>query len=184
MACSQNSLSCLELGYVPSPENIAGINEARAGKRVRLKPVSWASLFSAEVPLLAVLAFVLAIAFLVRPDSSFRLDLLGFSYPSLVICPIFELTGVPCLFCGATRAFMAMGGFDVAGSFIYHPLGPAMFLLTVAAALFLAPSILLKRRFEFNISASLRNTIFGTIAILVLLAWPLKIYLWYRTGLL
>lgn len=184
MACSQNSLSCLELGYVPSPENIAQRRSAGKRSHLGLKKVSWAALFSAEIPLLAVISLILAISVLVRPDQSIRLDFLGLSFPSLILCPFFELTGIPCLFCGATRSFMAMGGLDLAGSFNFHPLGPAMFLMTVAAAVCLVPTTLMKRRFEFNIAPSLRNLILGAIALSVLLAWPLKIFLWYKTGLL
>lgn len=37
-------------------------------------------------------------------------------------CPILYLTGVPCMGCGMTRAFMALVRMDLVDAFLYHPL--------------------------------------------------------------
>jgi hypothetical protein len=58
---------------------------------------------------IALLAF-LAARFLPRD----RLDFL--------VCPFHLLTGLPCLSCGGTRAFVALAHFDVATAFTMNPL--------------------------------------------------------------
>ena len=52
--------------------------------------------------------------------------------PDTTICGLRVLTGLDCPSCGLTRAFQAMGRLDVAGAFRYNPLGPALFLGTLA----------------------------------------------------
>ncbi len=48
-------------------------------------------------------------------------------------CPFLRLTGYPCMFCGMTRAFMAMAHGHVAGAWRISPLGVPLFLATLAA---------------------------------------------------
>ena len=44
---------------------------------------------------------------------------LGLPTPS---CPFHELTGIPCLTCGVTRAIYALLSFDLSGAFCLNPL--------------------------------------------------------------
>lgn len=76
-------------------------------------------------------------------------------------CPFLTLTGIPCPFCGLTRATVALGSGDFTAAFTYHPLAPLILALTLWGALLLAlgrlPSL-----------ASRRVAIAGAIAILAL----------------
>lgn len=55
------------------------------------------------------------------------------------ICPLLALTGIPCPFCGMTRATIALGSGDLGRAFQLHPLAPfvlvAVFALAVLTAL-------------------------------------------------
>lgn len=44
-------------------------------------------------------------------------------------CPFLALTGVPCPFCGLTRATIALGHGDVHGALGFHPLAPLVLAL-------------------------------------------------------
>ena len=96
-----------------------------AGNEIRISPASWRKLVVLEVPLLALLALVFIISAVVTPG--FELRSSGIDVPWLYSCPLLALTGVPCLLCGMTRSFLAMGGLDLCQSFILHPLGQFMF---------------------------------------------------------
>jgi hypothetical protein len=52
-------------------------------------------------------------------------------------CPIKFLTGVSCMGCGMTRAYLSLLRLDIAGAFQYHPLFP---IPAIAAVLFLLRS--------------------------------------------
>ena len=49
------------------------------------------------------------------------------------VCPFLRLTGYPCMFCGMTRAFLAMAHGHVAAAWQVSPLGVPLFLATIAA---------------------------------------------------
>ena len=51
-------------------------------------------------------------------------------YMAGIGCPIKYLTGVSCMGCGMTRAYLSLVHLDVAGAFRYHPL----FLIPIIAA--------------------------------------------------
>lgn len=62
-------------------------------------------------------------------------------HATLPACPFLLLTGQPCPFCGGTRSFAQMWDGDVVGAVRYHPLGPALFVLTLLGAAGLAALI-------------------------------------------
>ena len=69
-------------------------------------------------------------------------------------CPIKFLTGVSCMGCGMTRAYLSLLRLDFAGAFRYHPLFP---IPAIAAVLFL---------FRSRISQKIVNfLLFTTIAL-------------------
>ncbi|MFA5809641.1 MAG: DUF2752 domain-containing protein [Thermoleophilia bacterium] len=183
--CNQNSVASMELVDITPPQvNIALRRQVNRNASLSLRQVYWQSLFSLEVPMLAVLLMVLSVSMLTTPESVSRLGIINVSYPSFLVCPFLELTGIPCLFCGMTRSFMSMGGLDIGQAFTFHPLGPVFFLLTVLTALGLVLSLALKKRFVFSLNPVMWKALAGTAAAGVLLAWPLKLYIWHRTGLL
>lgn len=59
-------------------------------------------------------------------------------HATLPPCPFLYLTGQPCPLCGGTRGFAEMWQGDAAAAARYHPLAPALFVLTFGAALLLA----------------------------------------------
>lgn len=78
---------------------------------------------------------VLAIAARLSPDPR------GFgTHESLGLppCGFLATNGYPCMTCGMTTAFANMIRLDVAAAWRANPMGIALFLLTVAAALFAA----------------------------------------------
>ncbi len=60
------------------------------------------------------LALLLGLMVLARVALHFQLPLPG--------CPLREWTGVPCPFCGSTRAFAAMAGLDLVAALRLNPL--------------------------------------------------------------
>ena len=55
------------------------------------------------------------------------------AHATLPPCPFLVVTGQPCPLCGGTRAFAQMWQGDLAGAARFHPLGPALFVLTLLA---------------------------------------------------
>ncbi|MFA6002145.1 MAG: DUF2752 domain-containing protein, partial [Thermoleophilia bacterium] len=182
--CDQNSLAGIEFDFAPPQVNIAWRQRVERKAGLSLRETSWQSLFSLEVPLLAALLMVLSVSLLMTPDSISRIGIFNVSYPSFIVCPFLELSGLPCLFCGMTRSFMSMGGLDVGQAFTFHPLGPVFFLLTVVTTLGLSLSLALKKRFVFSLKPATWRFLAGATVTGVLLAWPLKLYFWHKTGLL
>lgn len=78
------------------------------------------------------IAVVLAAATL-RISASDRVYLPALeAYPLPQICSLRRLTGYPCPGCGMTRSFISMAHVQFSAAFSYHPLGPLLFLATVA----------------------------------------------------
>ena len=65
-------------------------------------------------PNLRSLGFLLGLMVVARVAMHFQLPLPG--------CPLRELSGVPCPFCGSTRAFAALAGFDLLAAVKLNPL--------------------------------------------------------------
>ncbi len=140
------------------------------------------NLMAVELPLLALTLMVLSISVMVTPDLVLRATDVGL--PWFYVCPFFEVTGIPCLFCGMTRSFMAMGGLDIGQAFIFHPLGPVLFMATVGLGAVLAVAAAGKRRVRFSPSPALRRRLVsGGVAVLIL-SWFVKVIVWRQTGLL
>lgn len=150
--------------------------------RLSLARVSARQRLTLEAPLLGLLLIVLAVSALVTPNMHLRVG--SVDLPSVVLCPFFALTGIPCLFCGITRSFLAMGSFDVGSAFIFHPLGPAIFLALIALALAVAFTLVSGRRIRLELSAALRRRLIRWAIFIIILAWPLKLALWSHAGLL
>ncbi len=169
----------LETGWVLSPRRSRLM---RGSAIFEVRPASWRQLLSVEVPLLSLLAFMFAVTFLFSPSLESRA--LGFQLPSVIVCPFFYVTGIPCLFCGITRSFLAMGGLDLSGAFVYHPLGPVIYLLLLCLALVLAVSIVRRQQVRMRISPALGRQLVRYGAILLLAAWLVKVAVWSDVGLL
>lgn len=53
-------------------------------------------------------------------------------------CPFLTVTGLPCPFCGLSRATLALGSGDFGAAFNHHPFAPVILGLTVWGAVLLA----------------------------------------------
>ena len=78
-------------------------------------------------------------------------------------CPIKFLTGVSCMGCGMTRAYLSLLRLDIAGAFRYHPLFP---IPIIAAVLFL---------FRSRISQKIVNFLLFTTIVLFSIIYLLRI---------
>jgi len=149
---------------------------------VGLKLTTARSLAVVEVPALALLLMVFAISVAVTPD--FELRLTGWSLPHPSLDPFFVLTGIPCLFCGMTRSFLSMGSLDIGQAFVFHPLGPFLYIGLALTGAGMAFSIASRRRIHFATSRGLRRQMMFWVAFVFVAAWVLKLVVWSQAGLL
>ena len=61
-------------------------------------------------------------------------------------CVFLSITGLPCPFCGMTRATLALGAGDVARAFALHPLAPFVLVASFAMAVHVARGRTFSRR--------------------------------------
>ena len=113
-------------------------------------------IFSASSVILLAAAFV-------------PLSLIG----QLHICLFRRLTGYPCMFCGLTRAFIAMAHGDIPTAWHIAPIGVPLFLATVAVLLWSAASLFTGR--PLNIQIPWR-WILPLGAILLLINWIYRLW--------
>ena len=194
MACNANIIGTMGLAAVghanpggAAPVIHAGSDAGGPAAPARpfsltLRNVSRRQQMVVEAPITGLLALVLTVSLLVTPDLQVRGT--GTSLPFLYGCPLFSLTGIPCLLCGMTRSFLAMGGFDVGRAFVFHPLGPVLYILTVASAVVTAALFASRKRLSFSVNRELRRRLILAGTLVLLLAWAAKIIIWRRTGLI
>lgn len=159
-----------------------GVRLGSGAARVSFKPVFPRELLVVEMPLLAILTMMFAVTLFVSPGQS--VTVFGFNFPSLLICPFFELSGVPCLMCGITRSFLSMGGGDIANAFIFHPLGPLFYLVLMVAYAALSASVIVRRRFRISIHRHLGRWMASMGMVVLVAAWLVKLVIWHRVGLM
>ncbi len=135
-----------------------------------------------EVPILGLLLLVFAVSLLVAPD--FHIRGTAVSLPLAYGCPLFTLTGIPCLLCGMTRSFLAMGGLDFGRAFAFHPLGAILFGVLAGLAATMAWSLARGRRIKLSIEPELRRRLIAGTALILIIAWVVKLVVWRRTGLI
>jgi hypothetical protein len=167
-----------------APRLQAGTGSASGGIRcvATWNRIEWRDLAVVELPLLALMAIFLLLTLVVMPGRQVALaghDLLSFS-----LCPFLAITGIPCLFCGITRSFLAVGGFDFSEAFLLHPLGPIIFFLLAAAAVFLLLSILSRRRLKVTFAPATRKLLIYSAGSILLAAWVIKLFTWSELGLI
>ncbi|MBQ8031222.1 MAG: DUF2752 domain-containing protein [Butyrivibrio sp.] len=87
----------------------------------------------------------------------------GILYVAGIGCPIKYLTGVSCMGCGMTRAYLSLLRLDFASAFRYHPLFP---IPAIAAVLFL---------FKSRISQKIVKVLLFTTIVLFSIIYLLRI---------
>ena len=92
-------------------------------------------------------------------------------------CMFRLLTGIPCPFCGMTRAFMHMVRGDVGAAFSSHVLGPPVFLAAGALVVLAAVGLV---RGRWPIPGWAMTARFSkALALVFLVAWAVNILLWW-----
>ena len=95
------------------------------------------------------------------------------AHATLPFCPFLVVTGQPCPLCGGSRAFASMWEGDWRAAVHYHPLGPALFVGTLVAAL--AAAVLLGSGRRLRVDAGLERAVYvGGFAVLVA-AWAVRL---------
>lgn len=161
-------------GFVDAPR--------RSRVDVFTRRVPPAALATVELPVLGLIVLVFATSLMLAPGNLVRGT--GLDLPELFICPFFALAQVPCLLCGLTRSFMAMGGLDIRQAFIYHPLGPALYVAMLGLGAAMAWSLIQRRRLNLDMSSAARKSVIRYGAVILIAAWLIKVVVWRQTGLL
>lgn len=182
MICSINSTSIRDLDFRKSSLVIE--RERRRDTRFRINRVAarLVSLSTVEIPLLSVILLIFGISVILAPGNVIRST--GLDLPDLFVCPVLALTNVPCLFCGLTRSFMAMGGLDIRQAFIFHPLGPMLYVAMLLTGAVLVWSIVTRRRLRLLLEPAFRNGLIRLAVAVTLVAWIAKLIIWNQNGLL
>lgn len=171
----------LETNGVPRASAIAAPRRRR-WLVISTRQVPLSSLATVEIPVLGLIGLIVSLSIIVAPDSSLRGTDVGL--PEIFICPFFALMHIPCLLCGLTRSFMAMGGLDIRQAFIFHPLGPVFYIATLMLGSLMAWSLARRRRVSLRVSEVVRKNLIRYASAVLLTAWLLKVVIWRQTGLL
>jgi hypothetical protein len=94
---------------------------------------------------------------------------------TLPACPFLTLTGHPCPFCGGTRSFAYMWQGNVTHSAELYPLGPLLFMSTLAAIPVLLGAVLADRTLEWRLTPQVRRGLFLAGCLPLALSWSLKL---------
>jgi hypothetical protein len=96
-------------------------------------------------------------------------------HATIPACPFLTLTGHPCPFCGGTRSFASMWQGDLSRASALYPLGPLLFVGTLAAIPVLALALLLNRDVAFQAPARLRRALTAAVVGVLAVSWALKL---------
>ena len=100
------------------------------------------------------------------------------------ICGFRWLTGYPCLFCGYSRAFIALGHGDAASALRNCPLALFFFALTAGVFLWNAAALALRIRIRrgpgLRLGRNATVTIAAIVTAAVTLNWIYRLYMGYR----
>ena len=91
-------------------------------------------------------------------------------------CPFYYLTGHPCPFCGGTRSFAYMWQGDFSDAVRLYPLGPALFVGSLAGVAGLAIGIVTGRTWTPSLSALQWQLLTVGVVTTVMLSWALKVF--------
>jgi len=136
--------------------------------RVWLERAGFSSRLRREGPLLALAALTLGLSF-----SAAWLKAKGLWVG--IPCLFNRLTGLPCLTCGMTRSFVLTARGDVAGALEYHLLGPFLFLVVAATALYSLAVACTGMRVRFTLTPRARRVLFVSVLAVFTAAWILKV---------
>lgn len=183
MATNHEALRDLDISS-STPLAVEGVGKKTHERRTGLSVtrIGWRELSRLELPLTVVLGLFFTITLIMTPG--LEVSPLGLDLPVLIFCPLLLITGIPCLMCGITRSFLAMGGFDVSGAFVFHPLGPVLYMFLVLLLAISVYSLVARKRVRLTVNRRQRSLLIRTGTIVIMAAWVLKVVIWNQTGLL
>jgi hypothetical protein len=91
-------------------------------------------------------------------------------------CPFYYLTGHPCPFCGGTRSFAYMWQGDFSDAVRLYPLGPVLFVGTLAGVAVLAVGIVTGRTWTPNLSSRQWKLLTFGVVTTIAISWALKVF--------
>lgn len=156
--------------------------KAAAGMGLSLRKVSWRAALAVEFPVLVFLAVVLYLSVALTP--ALKLNVYGHAFPLVSLSWFHDITGIPDLFCGMTRSFVALGHLNLKQALVFHPLGPALYILWIGVTAVLSVAFITRRRFIFSVDRDLKRRIIMAVFGLLTVAWVVKLIVWSQVGLL
>jgi len=96
-------------------------------------------------------------------------------HATLPACPFLTLTGHPCPFCGGTRSFAYMWQGNLSHAAALYPLGPLMFVGTLAAVPVLLVAVVTDRALEWRLAPSVRRGLWVAGCLPLAVSWSLKL---------
>src|SRR5437870_2506093 len=90
-------------------------------------------------------------------------------------CPFYYLTGHPCPFCGGTRSFAYMWQGNLSHAAGLYPLGPLMFVGTLAAVPVLLAAVVTDRALDWRLATSVRRGLLVAGCLALAVSWSLKL---------
>ena len=90
-------------------------------------------------------------------------------------CVFNKVTHLPCLICGLTRSFIMTAHGNLGDAFTYHLLGPVLFAVTFAIAIYLAFALITGKRFRYTLSKRASRVAFSSAFTVFLICWALKL---------
>ena len=96
-------------------------------------------------------------------------------HATLPPCPFLLVTGHPCPFCGGTRSFAYMWQGEPSQAVALYPLGPPLFIATLAAIPVLAAAVLVNRDLVVRLPDRLNRAVLGAALAVLAVSWALKL---------
>jgi Protein of unknown function (DUF2752) len=96
-------------------------------------------------------------------------------HATLPACPFLFITGQPCPLCGGTRSFAEMWQGDVAAAARYHPLGPALFVVSLLAAVGLAALLATGRTLRWRAGQAAERRAWIALAAVFVVVWAFRL---------
>lgn len=96
-------------------------------------------------------------------------------HATVLPCPFLAVTHHPCPFCGGTRSFAYMWEGNIARAVAIYPLGPLLFLATLAVIPALAVALLVNRDLIVRVPDRLRHGLVAAVLAVLGASWALKL---------
>ncbi|HEY8739439.1 MAG TPA: DUF2752 domain-containing protein [Candidatus Dormibacteraeota bacterium] len=92
-------------------------------------------------------------------------------------CLFYQVTGIPCPFCGGTRSFAAIAHGNLGAAAHVFPIGPLMFAALVVAVVYCCWVLVSGRKVQVVLDDRLRRGLILAAGALLLVNWASKIFI-------